>query len=609
MSGDPAGGAHSWRREYAELISAGGTQPGPVLQERARQLGRRLAGAGVSPEELAAGHVAALRTGAGRRRPADDGLLERAAATLAGLLAGYTARGGSPPAGADAQVAAGETNAPAALSEQEALFRQLAESIREAFWLSDVRTERALYVNPAVAQLWGLPLEVFRTRPGAWLEQVHPDDRARLLADMERQRRGEPTEHEYRCVRPDGSIRWIRTRAFPVRNAAGDVYRVAGVSEDVTERRQTEQELRKFKAISDQAAYGAAIADHDGVLLYVNAAFAEMHGYAPAELVGRHLSVFHAPEQMPRVRALNDALKTTGSFVAEEVWHVRRDGRVFPTLMNAGLIAQPHEPTPLLAATAIDISDRKAAEEATRRHLDQLAHVSRVSVVGEMASGLAHELAQPISAILYYARSCHSRLRRGTWGAAEAVKATAKIAAQAERAGEFIRSLKAFVRTSQPRRAPAAINDVVRAAVELAAPELRAAGVSARLDLPDGLPDVVIDRIQIEQVILNLVRNALDALADTPPGDRALHVQAGRAPEGGVCVTVRDTGRGLPPEAAAHAFDPFFSTKPDGLGLGLSISRTIVAAHDGTLWFEPAERGTAFRFRLPAAREGRDGRE
>jgi C4-dicarboxylate-specific signal transduction histidine kinase len=255
-----------------------------------------------------------------------------------------------------------------------------------------------------------------------------------------------------------------------------------------------------------------------------------------------------------------------------------------------------------------DTTDRKRAEQAAREHRDQLTHAGRITAIGEMASGLAHELAQPLSAILYYARGGSACLRRGTWGLEDAARTMTKIATQAERAGEFIRRVKAFVRKAQPLRAPTDLNTIARETLEFAAPELRANAVTLHLDLADGLPPVHVDRIQIEQVILNLVRNAIDAMQGLAPEARVLGFHTWTEPDGGVTLGVQDAGPGISDDVARQMFNPFFTTKPSGTGLGLSISRTIITdVHEGALWVRPGVPcGALCGFTLPPWRDRHD---
>ena len=223
----------------------------------------------------------------------------------------------------------------------------------------------------------------------------------------------------------------------------------------------------------------------------------------------------------------------------------------------------------------------------------------RVSTMGEMAAELAHELNQPLGAIVNFANGTLVRLRaRGV--DPEIERAVAQIAAEGMRAGEIIRGIRDFVRQGAARREAADVNHLVRQAAHLLEAEARGHGIPLRLALDPALPAVEVDRIQVEQVVLNLVRNAIDAIVCARRGDDEVLVRTYRNDAGTIEVAVRDTGIGLPAENAARIFDAFFTTKRGGLGMGLSISRSIVEAHGGRLWAAGnRDRGMTFTFTLP----------
>ncbi|KAA0679511.1 sensor protein [Roseomonas genomospecies 6] len=258
-----------------------------------------------------------------------------------------------------------------------------------------------------------------------------------------------------------------------------------------------------------------------------------------------------------------------------------------------------------------EMAERRRAEETARERQKEMDHVARLSILGEMASNLAHELNQPLGAIANYARGCTRRLEMGTGDPAQLVEITRAIAEQAERAGQIIVRIRNFVRKRASQLEPMDVNEAVRTAVSLCQGQARNGGVTIALDLADDLPLVMADRVQIEQVVLNLVKNALDAMQDVPGGTadgrvRTVTVHSGRDEEGRVAVAVVDQGHGISEEARARLFDPFFTTKSGGMGLGLSICRTIVETHGGHLWAtDNAGGGVVMRFTLPIVNEAR----
>jgi C4-dicarboxylate-specific signal transduction histidine kinase len=250
-----------------------------------------------------------------------------------------------------------------------------------------------------------------------------------------------------------------------------------------------------------------------------------------------------------------------------------------------------------------NISDRKQAEERARQLQLELIHVARLSTMGEMASGIAHELNQPLTAIRNYAAACEESLRGLPAGVRDPVlEWVREIGDQANRAGEIIRRMRNLVSKRRPQRTRANVPEIIREVVGLFQSELRKRDIQIRLRLDEKLPPVEADPIQLQQVLLNLLRNAAEAFRPTPPTDFRITVRTRRRDGDQVEVSVADTGAGLSDEASEQAFEPFFTTKPDGMGIGLSISRSIIEAHGGRLWAESNPRGgSIFRFALPMA--------
>ncbi len=253
-----------------------------------------------------------------------------------------------------------------------------------------------------------------------------------------------------------------------------------------------------------------------------------------------------------------------------------------------------------IVAGGRDITEQRRAEEQARRHLSELAHVSRLSSMGELASALAHELNQPLASILSYAQACLRLLRSGNVDAGELQAALGRVERNTERAGEIIRQLRDFVRKGEPQRTPVSVNYLVREIYRLMRPEVRQQQIALALDLAEDLDPVAVDSIQIQQVILNLIRNGIDAVNASRDEGREISIRTYRN-GAGVEIAVSDTGAGIAPEVAERLFEPFVTTKPQGMGIGLSISRSIIDAHGGRLWATPnPERGTTFHVFLPS---------
>jgi PAS domain S-box-containing protein len=247
------------------------------------------------------------------------------------------------------------------------------------------------------------------------------------------------------------------------------------------------------------------------------------------------------------------------------------------------------------------VVERARAEERAREQLAQLAHIGRLATMGEMASGLAHELNQPLCAIVNYTEACAEIINRNGQNREQLPEALAEVSRQAARAGEVIRRLRDFVKRREPERQPVDINKLVREVVAFTSVEARHNDVRIRMKLARQPPRVFADSIQIEQVLVNLVRNAGEAMRESTSATRALTIETTRR-KGAVEVAVSDSGPGISDQTKQRLFEPFYTTKPDGMGMGLSISRSILEVHDGRIWVTPNRQGgTTFHFMLPTA--------
>jgi Signal transduction histidine kinase regulating C4-dicarboxylate transport system len=250
-------------------------------------------------------------------------------------------------------------------------------------------------------------------------------------------------------------------------------------------------------------------------------------------------------------------------------------------------------------ASVLDVTERKAAEEMARQQQEKLQRTARLITMGEMASTLAHELNQPLSAIASYNTGCLNRLESGTVSAEELRNALTKLGVQAQRAGKIIRRVHDFVRKSEPKLHSLPLNRLVEDTVGFIEFDAKRRGVTLRVVLAKGDPRVSADRILLEQVLLNLARNGIEAMVQTPARQCVLTITVAVA-EGQAVVSVADHGAGIAPDVAENLFQPFFTTKEEGMGMGLNICRSIIEYHQGRLWFEPNGGGGAvFRFSLP----------
>ncbi len=339
----------------------------------------------------------------------------------------------------------------------------------------------------------------------------------------------------------------------------------------------------------------------NGTVLEINpAGLALVEADCPGDIIGKPIYLLVAPEYRDVYRD-NVRRVFDGESVVYEFRLVTLKGRSRWMQTHAAPLRDAHGGIYALLAITRDITERKLAEERARRHQIELARVARLSTMGEMATALAHELNQPLSAIAAFARGCTRRLRAGTATLQDLHEPLDAIGEQAERAGEVIRHVREFVRRRELVLGPADVNQIARSVAHFAEIEARQHEAVVRLDLSPRLPPAVADPIMVEQVIGNLVRNAIDAMTEARSPQREITLRTARR-DGSVEVEVADTGPGIDAALVEQVFEPFFTTKHDGVGMGLSISRSIVEAHGGRIAVDSAAgRGATFRFSLPLA--------
>lgn len=362
---------------------------------------------------------------------------------------------------------------------------------------------------------------------------------------------------------------------------------------------------QQHELILDSVADGIYGVDLLGNTTFVNRAAVEITGWQEADLIGLNQHEIlhhthadgtpHSQADCPVYQAFRD---NQPRHVSDDLFW-RKDGSSFFVEYTSTPIRDVSGKTLGSVVVFRDITKRKQAEDETRQHQNELARVARLSTLGEMASGIAHELNQPLTAIATNAHASIRMLESGSQNKQVCADVMDRIASQAERAGEIIRQLRRMVQKEPLESAEVDINDLVRSVEVLIRPEIRRADVVVKLDLDPEVPRVDVQRIQIEQVILNLARNAIEAMGNMPASDRELLILTGLRDKQ-VLVTVRDTGPGLNPDIMDTLFAPFVTSKREGMGLGLSISYGIIDAHGGRLsTVTPADGGAEFQFTLP----------
>ena len=358
-----------------------------------------------------------------------------------------------------------------------------------------------------------------------------------------------------------------------------------------------------LRAILETSPDGLITIDEDGIIQSFNPAAERMFGYNAAEVIGRNVScLMPSPYREEHDGYLARFLRTGERRIigiGREVLGQRKDGTIFPHELTVGEVKAGGRR--LFAGFSKDVSARQQSEQRLQELQAELVHVARLSAMGEMASAIAHELNQPLTAIINYAQTARAVVKRrpgeDAGGLASLLKKTVE---QADRAGQIIRRLRQFIAKGETDRALEDINTVVEEASALALVGTRGKGIAVRRVLGEGLPPVLLDKIQIHQVITNLIRNSVDALDGVK--QREIVISTRRAGQDSIEITIADSGPGLAPEVADRLFQPFVTTKPAGLGIGLSICRSIVDAHGGRLFAsDNPGGGVVFHVHLPTA--------
>jgi PAS domain S-box-containing protein len=373
----------------------------------------------------------------------------------------------------------------------------------------------------------------------------------------------------------------------------GQVERVLSPCEE----RPAASRVAHFADLYEEAPLAYLVLDDEARVEEINRAGTELLGWNASWLAGRDLRTWILPDDSCLFAGHLQAAFAAGA-ARQSLRLKTRSGQIRDVLLETRSARDPQGVRRLLVIV-IDISEHRRGERAARAEQAKLLHADRLGMMGEMASSLAHELNQPLGAILLNSNACLQMLRRGAGGGDARLGATLdRICESATYAGDIIRHLRRFLRAAEPEHRSMDLNALILDAMRMMEADALDHDMTIRLELVPSLPPVVGDAVQIEQVLLNLVRNGMDAMTNCVP--RQITVRSARLSEDQVAFSVSDVGPGISAQAANHLFDPLFTTKAGGMGLGLSISRTIVEAHRGRLWWDcEATPGATFLCSLP----------
>ena len=474
-------------------------------------------------------------------------------------------------------------------------------------WVSDGRSRETLFWSEEMFRIFGFdPNEGLPKRDQSW-QRIHLEDRARVKEASDRTFREKiDYDVEYRIVLPDGTVKHIHSIGHPVLNADRDIVEVIGTNVDITERKHAEEALResetRFRTFVDHTADAFFMLDfEDGTIIDVNRPACESLGCSREDLIGKTPLAFDVDLDRATFESIADRAAAGETVFFDRHRHRRKDGSTFPVEVHTSVFH--HGGRRFLLKVARDISDRLRAEEQRDklRQLEaDLAHMNRVSMLGELTASIAHEINQPLSGVVSNGSACLRWLAGDTPNMEEARETARRIVRDGKRAGEVIARIRALTKKTEACREKVDLNGVIREVLALVGDEATKNRVAIRTGFANDIFLVLGDRVQLQQVVLNLVMNGIEAMSSAGVQARELAITTRNVDSDQVQVTVQDSGKGLDPDTMPKIFDPFFSTKPSGMGMGLSISRSILQAHGGQLWAAANDGpGMSFHFTLP----------
>jgi len=504
------------------------------------------------------------------------------------------------------------------LRKSEERFREMAEHISEAFWLYDWDKREVIYTSPAYENIWGRPVENLYACEAEWNESVHPDDLEYARASFKKiVQTGGGEKREYRIVRPDGSVRWVSDSGFAIRDENGQVVRIAGIAEDITERKRAEVALReseeRFRELAELMPETIFEVNLEGQLTFVNRNAYNYFGYTQADLK-RGLSSFDMIIPADRDRAQENVARILSGEQTgiNEYTALRRDGNTFPVMIYSAPIFKEGKPVGL-RGFAIDITDRKTAEEERRKLEVQFQQAQRFEALGTLAGGIAHDFNNLLmniqgntSLMLFELNNTHPHF--------ELLK---NIEKQVKSGAQLTRQMLGYARKGKFNVKPVDLNQIVDESAETFGRTRKEITIERKFE--NDLFSIAADESQIDQVLLNLYVNAADAM---PGGGKLilktqnqthLNIKSDHynpMPGNYVQLTISDTGSGMDKATLERIFDPFFTTKEMGRGTGLGLASVygIIKSHDGYIDVDSEKgQGTTFTIFLPASESGVEG--
>ena len=491
------------------------------------------------------------------------------------------------------------------LRAQEFSWRQIVDNI-PGLVVTTAAGGEVEFLNRQTLEYFGRTRE--ELKDWALIGAVHPGDLPRVIGERKKSiETGQPYEIEHRCRRADGVYRWFQVRGLPVRGAENKIIAWYLLLADIDDRKRAEEALRErelnLRQITETIPEMLWSSTPEGSIDYCNGRLLEFTGFASAELVGTNwIKVLHPDDVERAVKAWSHCVKTGDPYRVEvRTFHASDDTyrwcitRALPLVDSEGRIVKWH-------GTVVDMHDWKVAQEELRSTQAELAKMMRVMTLNVLTASIAHEINQPLASLITNASISLRRLNDdppNVDGARETVQRTIR---DANRASDVVTRLRALFSKKEFTLETFDLNEITREVIALSSSELQDNRVILQLELAAGLPLVTGDRVQLQQVTINLLNNASDAMVGIEDRPRHLLVRTQQDGDNQVRLSVRDAGCGVNPKEFDRLFEPFYTTKGSGMGIGLSISRSIIERHRGRLWAEPNDGpGTTFSFSIPCS--------
>lgn len=466
--------------------------------------------------------------------------------------------------------------------------------------------------SPEQEALYGLPPGTFDGTYESWKNLVHPDDWPGVVASLKHAQETGNISAEYRVVWPDGSIHWLSANGLMFFDDRGQPYRMVGFTADVTRRKQVEEELRRTAAFLAQAQHVSSTgsfwwhASTTDEITWSEELYRIFELDRSMSMTPERIRTRVHPDDVEAFDQTVEEARATGDDFEDHYRLLMPNNSIKYVHVVAQAFRDQYGQLEYIGAVQ-DVTERKLSEEALDKARSELAHVARVMSLGALTASIAHEVNQPLSGIITNASTCMRMLEAdppNVEGARETVRRTIR---DGHRASDVITRLRALFSKKHATTEVVELNEATREVIALSLSELQSNRVILRTELADDLPLVAGDRVQLQQVILNLLRNASDAMSSVDDRPRQLLIKTERDTDGVVRLSVQDSGVGFEPDKMNKLFEAFYTTKKDGMGIGLSVSRSIIANHRGSLWASANDGpGATFSFSIPCDRTVRD---